>query len=443
MSGFAGRRHRAMTASSPSADGQVPALLLKIGQYPHHSGGVAVIRTLGRLGVPVYAITEDRLTPSALSRYCAGSFVWRVTWQEDPGHLVGQLREVGKRLGRRAVVVPTDDEAAVLIAEYADELSEHFIFPRIDPALPRALASKQRLYELCRQHDVPAPVSMCPATARELDEFAATASFPVVVKNAEPWARRRAPVVPNTTMMRTARELLEAASSRNGKPPGMIVQEYIPREQAQDWIVHLYCDMNSECVVLFTGVKLRSWPPHNGPTACAYTMDNPELAGLTERFCKEIGFRGIADLDWRLDLRDGMYKLVDFNPRVGNQFRLFETEQGIDVVRALYLDLTGRGVPHGAVRAGRRIVVEHIDMIARLAYRGGSGYAAAPPAPPQAITELAWLAKDDLLPFLAIWPRLVTPLVTTTRNRIRRQRAAKGGSAGGDRGHPALRAGPG
>ena len=40
-------------------DYQVPALIVKIGHYPVHSGGVGAVRTLGRLGVPVYAITED------------------------------------------------------------------------------------------------------------------------------------------------------------------------------------------------------------------------------------------------------------------------------------------------------------------------------------------------------------------------------------------------
>src|SRR5262249_30275198 len=83
-------------------------------------------------------------------------------------------------------------------------------------------------------------------------------------------------------------------------------------------------------------------------------IPNPEVAALAERFCEEIGFRGIADLDWRLDLRDGRYKLVDFNPRVGNQFRLFETEAGIDVVRAMHLDLTGRPVPPGGQPVPRR-----------------------------------------------------------------------------------------
>ena len=103
-----------MSKPAVTADRYVPALLLKIGQYPLHSGGVAAIRTLGRLGVPVYAITEDRLTPAAVSRYCAGRLVWKVTGREEPGYLAGRLREAGQRLGRRAVVIPVDDEAALL-----------------------------------------------------------------------------------------------------------------------------------------------------------------------------------------------------------------------------------------------------------------------------------------------------------------------------------------
>jgi hypothetical protein len=34
---------------------------------------------------------------------------------------------------------------------------------------------------------------------------------------------------------------------------------------------------------------------------------------------------------------------LDFNPRVGAQFRLFEDDAGSDVVRALHLDLASSG----------------------------------------------------------------------------------------------------
>lgn len=398
------------------ADCSVPALIVKVGQYPVHSGGVGAIRTLGRLGVPVYAITEDRFTPAALSRYVKGWFRSRATGREEPEQLITGLRDIGRHLGRRSVMIPTDDEAAVLIAEHAGELSDYFLFPPVPSGLPRKLASKWGLYELCCEHGIPAPKSVFPSTADELAAFAAHGTFPVVVKNAESWVRLRAPVVRSTTVLHTPEELLALIRPRSGTACA-IVQEYIPREYAQDWIVHLYCDANSNCVVLFTGVKVRSWPPHTGVTAYAYAAANPGLTQLAERFCKAIGFQGIADLDWRLDRRDGQYKLTDFNPRMGNQFRLFETTAGIDVVRALHLDLTGRPLPVSQDVKPRRIVVEHIDLPARLAY-GVSGRSAGSKAP-HAPTELAWLAPDDPLPFLAMLPRLAKPVCTLLTRNLR------------------------
>jgi len=37
------------------------------------------------------------------------------------------------------------------------------------------------------------------------------------------------------------------------------------------------------------------------------------------------------DLDYRFDKRDGQYKLLDFNPRIGAQFRLLVDDNGLDV----------------------------------------------------------------------------------------------------------------
>ncbi|NED89875.1 ATP-grasp domain-containing protein, partial [Streptomyces sp. SID11233] len=87
------------------------------GDYPLHHGGVGAIRSLGRLGVPVYAITEDRHTPAAHSRYLRRAFVWPTTGTEEPSRLVAGLLRIGARIGRPAVLLPTDEEAAVLLAE--------------------------------------------------------------------------------------------------------------------------------------------------------------------------------------------------------------------------------------------------------------------------------------------------------------------------------------
>ncbi|MFB7496919.1 ATP-grasp domain-containing protein [Streptomyces sp. NPDC056161] len=389
------------------ADREVPGLIVKFGDYPLHHGGVGAIRSLGRLGVPMYAITEDRYTPAASSRYLERAFVWPTSGAEEPGYLVEGLLRVGRRIGRPAVLIPTDEEAAVLIAEHQDVLADRFLFPRVDPRLPRRLASKQGLHELCAQHGVPSPVASFPRSYDEVVEFAERARFPVVAKNREAFVRRRRPAVNGTTKIATPAGLLTLARDW-GERPGVILQEYLPREEAEDWIVHACFAADSTPLALFTGVKVRSWPPHAGMTAHAYVVDNPELADLAVRFIKQIGFSGIVDLDLRYDRRDGRYKLLDFNPRMGAQFRLFENGAGVDVVRALHLDLTGRPVPEGEQRAGRRYVVENIDLAALIAYHR-SGYT-TPHAPNRPSgTELAWFAGDDPLPFLTMLARFVRP----------------------------------
>ncbi|MFJ8021302.1 ATP-grasp domain-containing protein [Streptomyces sp. NPDC096311] len=389
------------------ADRNVPGLIVKFGDYPLHHGGVGAIRSLGRLGIPMYAITEDRYTPAAASRYLRRAFVWPTTGTEEPERLVEGLLRIGARIGRPTVLVPTDEEAAVLIAEHQEELGERFLFPRVDAKLPRRLASKQGLHELCVEHGIPSPAAAFPQSYEEIVAFAESARFPIVAKNREAFVRRSQPAVNGTTRIATREGLLSLARDW-GDQPGVILQEYLPREEAEDWIVHAYFDADSTPLAMFTGVKVRSWPPHAGMTANAYVVDNPELADLAARFIKQIGFSGVIDLDLRFDRRDGRYKLLDFNPRMGAQFRLFENESGIDVVRAMHLDLTGRSVPEGEQRAGHRYIVENIDLPALLAYRR-SGYT-TPHAPARASgTELAWLAGDDLRPFFTMLARFVRP----------------------------------
>lgn len=392
-----------------AVDRSVPGLIVKIGDYPLHHGGVGAIRSLGRLGVPMYAVTEDRCTPAARSRYLSRAFVWPTTGRERPERLVEGLLRIGRAIGRPAMLLPTDEEAAVLIAEHAEVLAGdgRFLFPRVEPELPRRLASKQGLHELCVKHGVPTPEGAFPDSYADVKAFAASARFPVVAKNREAFERRKKPAVSGTTRIAGPRELMELARDW-GPRPGVILQEYLPREDAEDWIVHAYVDAGSTPLAMFTGVKVRSWPPHAGMTACAYVVDNGELARMAAQFIKRIGFSGIVDLDWRYDRRDGRYKLLDFNPRVGAQFRLFENAAGIDVVRAQHLDLTGRPVPEAEQRRDRRFLVENIDLPALLAYRR-SGYT-APHAPARASgTELAWAARDDMRPFFTMLARSVRP----------------------------------
>jgi predicted ATP-grasp superfamily ATP-dependent carboligase len=378
-------------------DTSVPALLFKIGKYPLAHGVLGAVRSLGQTGVPVYAITEGRTVPQAFSRYLRRSFVLPTTGREPEEQILDHLRDIGRQLGTKAVLFATDDEAAVFAAEHAQSLRDHFLLPPVDPKLPRLLTSKRHLSDLCRQHAVPTPATMFARSIGDVFEFADVASFPIVVKNSDPWKRITSPAVKGTTLIGSKDELVSLAGTWTDDPE-VILQECIPTESAEDWIVHAYLGADALPLVAFTGFKMRSWPVRAGVTTAAAAVQNEPLLAQAMAFCCAAGYRGIVDMDWRFDRRDGRYKLVDFNPRLGANFRLFETDAAIDVVRAAHLDLTGRPVPDGRQMFNRLFTVENLDFASRLcgprcvrfARRAGGG------------TERAWFSARDPAPFAAM-----------------------------------------
>jgi D-aspartate ligase len=393
----------------PILDTTVPALVLKMGRYPIHHGTLGVIRSLGRLGVEVYAVVEDRFIPSAMSRYLTGSFSWKKHGAEEP-YLTG-LSEIGRRLGRPAILVPTDDYAAAFIAEHSADLERSFLFPRLPRDLPRRLANKRTLSSLCTSVAVPHPEVAFPTSLEEVHAFLDRASFPVVVKAAD--AHLLPDGARSTSLARSPKELLAIYELAAGADASnLIFQEYIPFSSAEDWIFHGYSNPQTGCWVSFTGKKLRSYPPFAGPTTLGVTVPNEALAMQSEKMLKAIGYAGIVDLDYRFDKRDGQYKLLDFNPRIGANFRMFENADGVDVVRALHLDITGRAVPQSPPVYGRKLLVESHDLSASLGYlrHGGLTFGGWWQSL-RGKKELAWFSWEDPLPASILYFRLLCRLV--------------------------------
>jgi predicted ATP-grasp superfamily ATP-dependent carboligase len=403
----------------PDLDEAVPALTLKVGTYALHHGGLAVARTLGRAGVSVYGVHEDRFAPAGLSRYTAGRFIWSTGGQHSyQDQLLAGVQAVGERIGRPTVLIPTDDHAAIFVATHADTLRRWFLLPRQSAAMVREVTDKSALAARCCVLGVPVPAAEKVTSREQLEAFTQTTRLPVVVKCCEPWLLPTGRRATSTRIITTRRDLLGLDTSTP-----LLLQEHIPADRSEDWLFHGYCDEASDCLVAFTGRKVRSYPTDAGETALGRATRNPTLEGQARSLLRSLGYRGIVSLDYRFDWRDGMYKLLDLNPRVGAIFRLFETDTGVDVIRALHLDLTGKTVPSGAPIDGRVVVVEGNDLRSGWAHMRDRRLTARELwSSWQAIDEAAWLATDDVLP----------ALVALTRAVVRRGPHSRAGNRRGD-----------
>jgi D-aspartate ligase len=391
-------------ALSGALDTTTPIVMLGLSRGVFHHGVLGIARSAGRLGVPVHRLGLERCAPASASRYVRS---WRVIGEAAPvDEILGTLRALSQELGR-AILVPVDDSGSVFVDDHAAEFERDFLLPRQPAGLAAALSSKRGMYELCAAHDVPTPLSVFPATESDVLEHAEHAAFPIVVKciNAgdAPPAAPRVMIAANREELTAAYRLMQAPGLSN-----LMLQEYIPGTPETVWMFNGYFDESSECKVGFTGKKIRQSPPYTGATTLGVCLPNPTVHETTVRFMRAIGYRGILDIGYRFDQRDGQYKLLDVNPRIGGTFRLFVGEGGVDVLRALHLDLTGRDVPPTSSPDGRRWIVEPLDLASSLVYRRrGDITLGAWARSFRGVREAAWFALDDPLPFLSLWPHLL------------------------------------
>jgi D-aspartate ligase len=386
------------TTGLTGADTTTPAVVLKFDPNVMHHGGLGAIRSLGRAGVPVYGVHEDPWAPAANSRYLSGRLFWRPDPQQAQRTLAGLLR-LAELIGRPSVLIPTDDAGAIFLSEHGGPLRGSFLFPAPPAGLPRRLAGKYSLHQLCAELGVATPATVLADSPRRAGEFAAHAGFPLIAKLTTPW-RAAGAGLRSTSILASQAELDDLLHACQLGGLGLMLQEHIPGGPGDDWFFHGYCDAGSACRAAFTGVKDRSYPAHAGLTSLGRAVRNDDLHEETARLMAQLSYRGIADLDLRWDARAGEYKLLDFNPRLGAQFRLFRDQAGLDVVLAAYLDLTGQPATAGEQVDGRRFLVENYDPIGALAYwRDGELGLKGWLDSVRAADETAWFARDDLRPF--------------------------------------------
>ena len=318
--------------------------------------------------------------------------------------MVRDLLIIGRKIGRRSVLIPTTDECAVFVEEHADVLKERFIFPNRSADLVLSLCNKKTMYYLAKKFKLPTPEAAFPKNRDDVVNFLKLASFPIMIKAIQGWGRLK-PGRTTSIIAHNKRDLLEKyGAMENAGGLNLILQEYIPGADDKVWMFNGYFNERSDCLLGFTGRKMRQWPIHRGVTSLGVCLRNGTVQKATKEFMKSIGYRGIVDMGYLYDPRDDQYKVFDINPRIGATFRLFVARNGMDVARALYFDMTGQSVIDEAAPDNRKWFVEDLDLQSSLLYfMEGSLTVRQWVASYKGVRETAYLALDDPLPFLQMF----------------------------------------
>jgi predicted ATP-grasp superfamily ATP-dependent carboligase len=133
-------------------------------------------------------------------------------------------------IGGRPVLLPTNDETALFVAEHEKLLDTAFVFPHNPLRLVRELYDKREMHFLARRLGIPTAATSFPHSRSEVAELAASSSFPVMLKAADNIAVARR-TGKKMIIARTPEDLLAYYDAmEDASCPSLMLQEYIPEE---------------------------------------------------------------------------------------------------------------------------------------------------------------------------------------------------------------------
>jgi len=377
-------------------DTSLPVLVL---QMQHH-GALGAMRSLGRLGVPMYGVHPTHRPVGSFSKYCRKVFALDLDGS-PPEKSVDRLRNIASGMRSKLLLIATNDESALFVARNASQLQDRFLFPANTIEVVWSLYNKKSMYLLAKRLSIPTPETVFPESLKDVLEFGERAEFPVMLKASDNiHTSRRAGK--KMVIARSKDDLIrQYHAMEDGSHPSLMIQEYVPGGDDSVWMLNGYFDEHSQCLFSITAKKIHQTPVYTGMTALGVCLPNPEVESATKTLVKAVGYKGILDIGYRYDARDRLYKLLDVNPRLGATFRLFVGHNGMDVTRAAYLHFTGQPVPVSNICAGRKWILEDADLVSCIQYYR-DGVLTIPKwlGSYRGVKECAWYAADDIMPFL-------------------------------------------
>ena len=120
----------------------------------------------------------------------------------------------------------------------------------------------------------------------------------------------------------------------------VMVQNVVQGPNTNLRTVRAYIDRNGEVHGAIVTQKIRQYPVDFGVGCLNQTVHHQVITELGIRFMKGISYRGIGAVEFKMDPRDGAFKMMELNARVDKQIALF-TKAGVNLPWLMYQDLVG------------------------------------------------------------------------------------------------------
>ncbi len=302
---------------------------------------LSIARHLGRRGVTV-RISGNAGNLGMRSKFCRESFLihdqqsavefWSALLLSDNTSLYGHI------------IFACGDDAVEFLAQHRQELEAHYILDDYIPEIQNAMLSKKRTLELAQTIGVPTPNFWVIHDLDDVKKIRGQIQFPAIVKPIYSHKFQRVFKRKFFIINDSFDELEEKADLVLKEGLEIMIVELIPGPDSLLCSYFTYVDKSDRELYQLTKRILRRFPVNRGGATYHITEWIPETADLGRKFLKGIQFRGMGNIEFKRDTRDGELKLIEVNARfTAVQELLVKCGMPTDLI--IYCHLTRQPLP--------------------------------------------------------------------------------------------------
>jgi predicted ATP-grasp superfamily ATP-dependent carboligase len=357
-------------------------------------GALSAARSFGRKRIRVVLVTDDHPLPK-LSRHVQQSFVW-------PGALSPEASEWLAAFGaehgfQNWLLIPCADAEVRCVAQNLVRLRTVFKVVSTGWSDLQKVCDKQLLATTAAAAGVSFPKNY---RIRSADDCARIdVQFPVVLKPAMRLERNA--FTSSKAWRADSRDELVRLYHEAALLVGddeVVVQELIPGGGETQFSYAALWHANAP-VAEMSARRMRQYPIEFGHTSTfVEVVDNDAVKVAARKLLSSIGFEGLVEVEFKFDVRDRSYKVLDVNPRTWSWLSLC-SDSGLDLALLMRNVTLGKPVDPAAAQAGHAWVHLSKDIIvgALLFFRRELSIGAYLKSLRQKLTFAAF-AWDDPLP---------------------------------------------
>ena len=284
--------------------------------FGDHIAAYGVIKALSRYDIPIYIVSRTGRGLSTKSRFV------RNVLRLDTNDLdfIGRLNNwIVRDVGPKAVLmVAGDDDYLDILAKRYCELKGEMKTTFPDWAIVKRVREKRQTYMIAEELGIPVPMTYYISSFAELENIInnakITLSFPVFMKS-ENSVRFFKQFGTKGIISSSINELIRNYYKYEGFYGSLLLQDLIPGGGGELITSLITLNRKNQPTGVAINHKKRSSGPFLSGTLVASTWSDTVL-DYSLKLLQKIGYYGYAGTQFKLDPRDGQFKLMEINGRI-------------------------------------------------------------------------------------------------------------------------------